>query len=148
MSRILTGHGSGPSSVAAADVNEDGRIDIVVVNTEVNTVGILFGDGNGRFAATQVYNTDNAPRPSSVTVTDMNRDRYLDILVTNPDTSNMAVLWGDSNSTFSDISYLSIGFGSNPSSLAVADLNNDQQPDVILANWNNNNLSVFFGIHG
>ena len=43
--------GSGPASVVAADVNGDGRPDLIVANAFSNTVSVLLGNGNGAFQA-------------------------------------------------------------------------------------------------
>jgi len=47
--------GFSPSSVAVADMNGDGKLDLVVANTSSNTVGILRGNGNGTFQAAVTY---------------------------------------------------------------------------------------------
>ncbi len=41
--------GKGPGSIAIADVNHDGKPDIIVANTEDGTVSVLLGDGRGHF---------------------------------------------------------------------------------------------------
>src|SRR5262245_20384909 len=39
------------ASVAAAEFNGDGRLDIAVVNGQENTVAVFLGSGNGTFSA-------------------------------------------------------------------------------------------------
>jgi hypothetical protein len=50
-----TGIGSQPYSVAVADFNNDGQIDIVVVNVGSKNINILYGYGNGSFTDVKTY---------------------------------------------------------------------------------------------
>ena len=67
---VLLGNGNGtfqaqqtfatgidPDSVAVADVNGDGKPDLVVANDDSNTVSVLLGNGNGTFQAQQTFAT-------------------------------------------------------------------------------------------
>ena len=47
--------GVGPVSVAVADVNGDGKLDLVVANRTSNTVSVLLGNGDGTFQAQQTF---------------------------------------------------------------------------------------------
>ena len=78
--------GSGPNSVAVADINGDGKPDIAATDEYSNTVSILLGVGNGAFAAATDYNT--ASRPYAIAVADVNGDGCLDIITANPGVHN------------------------------------------------------------
>ena len=54
--------GDGPDSVAAADLNGDGKPDLAVANCDSDTVSVLLNNGNGTFAATVDYPTGDEPR--------------------------------------------------------------------------------------
>jgi FG-GAP-like repeat len=80
--------------------------------------------------------------PMSVAVTDVNGDGKLDIVVANCGPSNstcdgtagtVVVLLGNGNGTFqNDVSYSSGGY--DTTAVAVADVNGDGKPDLIVAN--------------
>ena len=74
--------GRRPLSVAVADVNGDGKPDIVVANNWSNTVGVLLGNGDGTFQPVVTYGS-GGNAPSSVVLADMNGDGKLDIVVAN-----------------------------------------------------------------
>jgi FG-GAP-like repeat len=141
--------GYGPTSVSVADVNGDGKPDLVVVNEYASssvtnvTVGVLLGNGDGTFQTVKNYDTGqyNPGWPNSVAVADVNGDGTLDLLVTNAScgwggncTSGTAfVLFGNGNGTFRmGIAYGSGGWG--PTSVVAADVNRDGKPDLVVAN--------------
>ena len=42
--------GSGPASLAIADMTGNGKLDLVVGNRNASTVSVLYGNGNGTFS--------------------------------------------------------------------------------------------------
>ena len=72
--------GAATQSVSAADLNGDGKTDLVVANQNSNTVSVLLGTGTGTFAAKSDY-AMSAP-PSSLAVRDVNGDGRPDLAVT------------------------------------------------------------------
>ena len=47
-----------PEGIVAADVNGDGKLDLLVTNTGDDTVGVLLGNGDGTFQPQVTYATD------------------------------------------------------------------------------------------
>jgi hypothetical protein len=137
--------GYAPLSVALADVNGDGKLDMVVANCGSNstcdtgTIGVLLGNGDGTFQTAVSYNSGGY-FPASVALADVNGDGKLDIVVSNSSADcgdcgdgAIGVLLGNGDGTFQAATvYGSGGFG--PGSLAVADVNQDGKPDVVVAN--------------
>ena len=54
--------GTNPNSAVMADLNGDGKFDLVAVNFNGNSVSILLGNGNGTFQAAQNFATGSGPR--------------------------------------------------------------------------------------
>src|SRR5262249_23165611 len=65
------------SSVAAGDVNGDGRLDLAVTNLGSNNVGVRLGNGDGTFQAARTFAT--GVEPVSVALGDVNGDFRLDL---------------------------------------------------------------------
>ena len=140
-----TGHQSQPHSVAVGDFNNDGRLDIVVANYGNDNVGILLGYGNGFFDTMKTYFTGTGSAPYSVAVADLNDDQQLDIVVSNSQTDNLAILLGFGNGTFAIGAKHSTGTLSRPYTVAIGDLNNDNTMDLVVANSGTSIILLLYG---
>ena len=138
-----TGYGSSPQSVTTGDVDRDGKPEIIVANYGTNTVDILSNVGNGMFASPMLYSTGLHSYPESVVAADVNGDNKPDIIVVNSQTNTIGVLLNTGNGTFSTQTTYSTGDGSEPESGTIADVNGDNKPDIIVANYAANNIGVF-----
>ncbi len=137
-----TGNGSAPIAVAAAGVNGDSKPDIIVANQNTNKVGVLLNTGNGTFNTQVTYSTGGSSSPSYVAAADVNGDSHLDIIVSNYGSNNVGVLLNTGNGTFASQVTHSTGSSSAPSSVAIADVNGDSKLDIIVSNYNLNNVGV------
>ena len=124
-------------SVAVADVNGDGKPDVVVVNEcadnscEGSSVGVLLGNSDGTFQSAVTYGTGSS-ESSWVTVADVNGDGKPDLAVVNQ-SGTVAVLLGNGDGTFQTAVTYGTG-GWEPFSMTVADVNGDGKPDLLVAN--------------
>src|SRR5207248_3246666 len=71
--------GSGPVSLAAADLTKTGKIDLIVVNQNDNTVQVLANDGTGKFIPQAPIQTGR--HPTGVVLGDFNGDGNIDMAV-------------------------------------------------------------------
>ena len=139
--------GFGATSVTVADVNGDGKPDLVVAKAcgsscAEGSTSVLLGRGDGTFQLSVVYESGGSIA-YSVAVADVNGDGKPDLVVANcgPIGINacqsgnglVGVLLGNGNGTFRPVVTYDSG-GSTAVSVAVADVNGDGKPDVLVAN--------------
>ena len=139
--------GSGPRTVKAADVNGDGKLDLIVANGGSNTVSVLLnttapGATTASFAAQQTFATGSFPQ--SVTAADMNGDGKPDLIVGNSNSNTVSVLLnttapGATTPSFAAQQTLAC---SDPNDLTAADINGDGKPDLIVGNFGSTTVSV------
>lgn len=134
---------SSPKSIAAADVNGDGKPDIIVANYNASNIGVLLNTGLGTFTNQTTYSTGAGSYTCSVAIADFNGDSKPDIIVANYVTNNIGVFLNTGTGTFFAQTTYSTGSGSGPFSVAAADINSDGRTDIIVANYNTNNVGVF-----
>jgi len=140
-----TGAGSRPWHVAVADVNGDGKPDLITANGDTHTVGVLLGNGNGTFQPMVAYSAGANNSIRKVAVADVNADGKPDVLTANSFTNTVGVLLGNGNGTFRPVvTYSSGGFG-DPFDLVAADVNGDGKLDVLTANYNTSSAGVLLG---
>ncbi|MGY3088379.1 hypothetical protein ACVWYF_001412 [Hymenobacter sp. UYAg731] len=136
-----TGTGSSPADVALADVNGDGRPDIITANSATAKVGVLLGRAGGGFAPVTLYATGSIPQ--GVAVADVNGDGRLDVVTANAG-SSVSVLVGQASGGFATAQNLTTGTGTNPADVALGDVSGDNRPDIVSAlfTFTANNIGV------
>ena len=116
-----------PQSIAAADVNRDGMIDLVVGSSMAPLLATLLAVKPGYFALQQVA---MLPAPASALVlADFNGDGVLDAAVTLPNISGVMVFVGNGKGGFSPGPIVTVAAG--PVGLATADWNSDGLMDLV-----------------
>jgi hypothetical protein len=76
-----TGTRSRPYTLSIGDFDKDNRLDIVIANSGISTILVLYGHGNGTFGNEMSYELGYEYRPTSVAATDLNKDGWLDIVI-------------------------------------------------------------------
>lgn len=86
---------------------------------------------------------DTGGRPGHVSIADLNRDGFQDLVVPNSDRGTVSVLPGDGSGLFT--TWTEHAVGAAPGFVAVADLNADGKLDLCTADRSDNTVSVLIG---
>jgi hypothetical protein len=146
--------GRAPYSVAVADFNGDGALDLAIANSGFPEpawtpgISLLLGNGDGTFHAPATLSAGS--HPVFIAAGDFNGDTIPDLVVANEGRSpyttepgDVRLLIGKGDGTFQRAANFSAG--QRPLWLAVADFNKDGRLDVATANGISSNVSVLLG---
>ena len=139
--------GSGLSSVAAADFNGDGRLDLALSSNATRWTGTAYvtegwvnlllnngndAGGNATFLAATSFGTGTNLAPGALAVGDLNGDGKVDVAAAQTNGLNVTVLLGNGNGTLQTSQ--NFATGASPGSVAIGDFNKDGKLDLVTAN--------------
>ena len=140
--------GSGPRSIAVADVNGDGLADIIVsdygngpyTTNSASNVGVLLGNGDGTFQPIARLEGFQSQYVQALIPDDLNGDGIADLAVT--DGSAVTILLGNGDGTFR----VALTFTPPAGVVAITsgDFNGDAHPDLAIA-ANDGTVTLFSG---
>ena len=129
---------TGPWSIAAADFNEDGHLDLAVANNFGDSFSLLLGNGLGGFVESDAVPTGDGP--SAIVSEDFNEDGHADLALAHASSDDIAVLLGDGHGGFSAAPQLLSA--PDPRALVCADFDEDGHLDLVAANLVTDNISL------
>jgi hypothetical protein len=130
-----------PWFAAIAELNGDGKPDIVVTHHELRALTVLFGDGRGGFAEADWSPRDPGLALFHLAVADANRDGKADLFA--PGGDGVHVMLGDGRGAFTAAAHSPYRTGQGTWRLSIGDLNRDGKTDVVTSN--EETVSVLLG---
>ena len=134
-----------PQSVAVADFNGDGKLDLAVpvysIFTPLTDMNILLGNGDVTFTAGPAFpltgqNVNNAA------VADFNGDGIVDMAISLPDANEVQVLLGNGDGSFTPMPAIP---ATGVFVVATGDFNRDGKADLVLVNPGPGTLTILLG---
>jgi FG-GAP-like repeat len=125
------------ANVTVADFNGDGHLDVAVANRGFNKPGsvmVFFGDGKGNLKDRATYKV--AGGPWGIAAGDLNGDHHPDLAVALDLNGSVAVLMNDGTGKFLKPVTYNAGDCCGPVDVKIADLRNNGDQDLVIANDN------------
>ena len=129
-------NGDPPDSVALADLNIDGKLDVVVAEEGYGSLEVLLGKGDGTLNWSANHATGFST--GSVAVGDVNGDSRPDLITEH--SIGVSVLFGDGLGGFSTPQNFATGYP--PAAIALADFNRDGNIDIAAADYSGGKVTA------
>jgi len=132
------------NAVTTADINGDGKPDVIATNGGENTVSVLLNTTVPQFGTQQPFAT--GPSPIAVVAGDINGDGKPDLVVLNNGDDTVSVLLNTTakNATTASfagqVTFQSGATANSSYGLAIGDLDGDGKPDIIVTNHLDNRV--------
>ncbi|TKS58728.1 MAG: hypothetical protein EWM72_02785 [Nitrospira sp.] len=135
-------------SVAAGDLNGDGRPDLATANTffadpptHPGHVSVILQSQSSPGAFGSAMNLDAGSYTVHVSIGDLNGDNLMDVVAANATSSSISILFQNSSSPGTFLAAQNLGVGTHPDGVAIGDLNGDGHLDIAVTD---SGLSVLF----
>jgi len=134
--------GKRPLSVSFADFNNDGLLDLFVVNGQMNTITVFLGNGDGTFQ--EGIDSGGEAGPNHGIAQDFDGDKILDVAVVNIQSGSLSVLFGKGDGSFR---YPPRNYATPHGPFAMTSLTlaqgRGEQPGLAIVNNAENSVSIF-----
>ena len=144
---VIVGPGSG--QIVFADLNRDGRVDMLTRHLRQRRVGVWLGNGAGGFTASPGTPPTLDYQPGGIASADVNADGIPDLVATKSERDEVDVFLGDGKGGFTRGA--GSPFADSPSSefftrsVDLLDVDEDGRLDIVTANGRENTFSVLVG---
>ena len=129
----------GLSNIELADLNNDAMLDVALVGG--NHLIVFLNSGDGSLLNGISFSIDGADA-DSIAIGDLDKDGDLDVVTANFGTSDVSILFNDSNGNFATQETIKIKRG--VFFLDLADFDEDGGLDLVVANSNDHSVTVLF----
>ena len=137
--------GDRPFDIAVGDINGNGVLDLAVANQISQDISLFLGDGSGEFHEADSSPFDVGFAPVALDLGDTNGNGFADLFIASFNENLLYVFLGDGTAAFASSQGGPYVVGQGPFSIALGDLNNNNNLDVGIANLLSGTVSFLLG---
>ncbi len=135
-------------SIAAGDVDEDGKLDLITANFGRQDLTYFRNQGAGTFTDTPTLALTAGSATAAVELADVDGDGHLDAAFTYS-TADVGLFRGHGDGTFDATPVTQHdGTGQQPYELAIGDVDGDGRPDAVTADFGSRRFGVWPNVAG
>ena len=136
--------GDSMENALVEDFNNDGNFDIVAVSHGASCMKVFLGSGDRKFELRQVLSKDIIGfHPNNIVAVDWNSDGFKDVLLAAEGLSSVLLLENDEGRGFHKVAVFPVKYP--PQNIAVFDLDNDGNLDIVLTPYSPKNMMILWG---
>jgi hypothetical protein len=140
---VETGVGVDSFAITLADLNGDGKLDVIVGGPDQSAVAVFMGTGTATLNAPVIYAVGSGPAfPGSISVADLNGDGHPDVISSNASDETITVLYGSATGKLA----APVVVLNHAGPLVTGDFNNNGNLDVAASIFGKDEFSVFLGL--
>lgn len=139
-----------PNILRVADLNGDGKCDIVLSHGRKNIVTILLNDGKGSFAPGQTLQFEAGMSAYAAALGDLNGDKYGDLVISTVKDSaeydsKIVVFLADRRGSFTATTESPSPVGPGAYTMAMGDVNEDGKLDIAVSSFESKVVTILLG---
>ena len=141
---LILKSGKKPNRLVVADLNNDGRKEVIVSNQWDGTITVFKNIESDENVKSQTFNVGK--NPTEIGIADMNNDGYLDVVIANHESSSFRILLNDRTGNLLDSVAVKYEVNTSPHihTLGIGDFNQDKINDVVIDSWGSSEVSIYY----